>query len=78
MSGEHIVLISALVLLVAKIYYTVGKIVGRGEKREAHDLYQEAATINDLKKRLEIINRANTLVFPNRPFTQAFKIRTKK
>ena len=78
MSGEHIVLLSALGLVVAKIYYAVGKIVGRGEKREAHDLYQEAATTSDREKRLEIIDRANNIVFPNRPFTQAFKTGTKK
>ncbi|MDH3446236.1 MAG: hypothetical protein OEN50_20120 [Deltaproteobacteria bacterium] len=78
MSGENLIIPLLLILVVAKLYYEVGKIVGKGEKREAHDLYQEAATISDHEKRLAMINKANNLVFPNRAFTEAFKLGTKK
>lgn len=78
MSGENLVILVLLILAVARIYYAVGKIVGRGEKREAHHLYQEAATISDRENRLEMIDKANNLVFPNQPFTKAFKIGTRK
>jgi len=42
MSGENWVFLLALIPVVAKISYEVGKIVGKGETREAHDLYQKA------------------------------------
>lgn len=78
MSGADLLILAALILLVAKIYYAVGKIVGKGEIRAAHDLYQKAANMNDHEQRMEIINKANNLVFPDRPFIKAFKLPTRK
>lgn len=44
MSGADLLILSALIVVVAKIYYTVGKIVGRGEIRAAHDLTKRPQT----------------------------------
>ena len=78
MNGEDIIIVAALILGVAAIYYQVGKIVGRGEKREAHDLYQKAATLGDPEQRLQMIKKANHIVFPKKPFIKAFEKTTQK
>lgn len=78
MSGADLLILAALILLVAKIYYAVGKIVGKGEIRAAHDLYQRAAVLSDQEKRMAMLDKANNLVFPNQPFIEAFKRGTRK
>lgn len=34
--------------------------------------------MNDHEKRMDVIDKANNLVFPDRPFIKAFKLATRK
>lgn len=78
MTAENILLVLGALIVVAKTYRAVARIIGEGEMREAHDRYLEAAREGNFHKRIELINFANSVAFPNQAFTRAFRNATAK
>ena len=65
--------ILAVIFVVAKVFYEVGKIAARARMRRAEELYKKAAMEPDQEKRVEMIIEANDLAYPGGPITKAFK-----
>jgi len=78
MSAENILIFLGALIVVAKVYRAVGRIIGHGEMREAHDRYIEAAREGKVHRRIEMINAGNVVAFPNKPFTKAFRVASTK
>ena len=78
MAAENVLILSVLFVVVAKFFYELGRVLGRGEMLEAHDLYLKAAREKNPDKRIEMINQANRRAFPDAPFTRLFQMATRK